>query len=625
MTHRQMLIVRVAFACLLSMGMAGSALADVAADVDVQRLTLARDGIFTVLTVHAPGRLLSNHFIEEPKDGKPFRVVLDLCGANHKLVQKNFEQLPSNYITRIRTSQYATMPQNVVRIVLDLAREVTYKVSLEAEAINISLVTPDELVFEPWSSVTSAQRTMYAAGKPAVTASAPPTKTSTDNVTAVAAKPTASMTASAPKQQTPAVMEQKQDTPSIASSRGPYEEVLPSEPVLVANQQPAKSVPPAKTTATEQVNAVVIAPPAESPAEQWDTAKTGTTGEPSVEQVWASAPEIKIELPVEPEQVVEDKPEPDLNKEKPVYVAVVQYTSPIGPLPVEATPPNPAGEKRPIVAETDQANNVGETTESAVAAISIPEEAAPPVQEHVVRQPVLPADEQLPLLARLKKKFLGAPEEEQVQADAASDSSALARIRKLAAAVEEQPIEIPAAEGEAEQASTTPNDSDRSALVDKIATVDPSVIGSLHADTGEGMVGGPTTPPQSGKGTPIEVDRTRKEVAYERTGRRDPFDPLIEGQRSGLWTTALPRVDALRLVGILEDYDGTVALFEDMEGYGYILRQGDPVKNGEVKVIGANRVIFQIDDYGWVHTVTLELQRDASALEPDLATEFEEE
>jgi hypothetical protein len=605
------------FVCLLAVGLAGSALAD----VDVQRLTMVRDGIFTVLTVHAPGRVLSNHFVEEPKDGRPFRVVLDLCGANHKLAQKTYEQLPSKCITRIRTSQYATTPQNVVRIVLDLDREVTYKVSLEAEAITLALVTPDELVFEPWSSETPEEGAAYMASKPAVDSSEPAVKT-TEHVVAVA-MPTPSTTAAVPKPQEPASAPGKQDAPSFALSQGSDDVVMSHGPTPASQQQQTEPVKPVKTTPVAQVKTVAIAPPVESPAEKWDAVTPPAAGEPPAEQVWASAPGIKIELPHEPEQAMESTPQPD--KEQRTYAGVVQYATPIGPLPVENTPSNLDVAKTAGVAETGRTNNLVETTAPVAVATPTLQETAPPVQEHVVVLPPSASDEQLPLLARLKNKFLGSPGKEQVQADAGTDSAALDRIRKLAAAIEEQPAEIPAIEPGLEPAATTPSDSERLALVDKIATVDPSVIRSLHAETEDGETGDPTTPQQGGKGTPMQVDDMRQKVYYERVGRRDPFDPLMEGQRSGLLTASLPRVDALRLVGILQDYDNTVALFEDMEGYGYVLREGDPVMNGEVKVIGENRVIFQIDDYGWVHTVTLELRCDSQAIEPDLATELEEE
>ncbi|MBD3298230.1 MAG: AMIN domain-containing protein [candidate division Zixibacteria bacterium] len=100
---------------------------------------------------------------------------------------------------------------------------------------------------------------------------------------------------------------------------------------------------------------------------------------------------------------------------------------------------------------------------------------------------------------------------------------------------------------------------------------------------------------------------TRQILYYDDMGRRDPFDPLVTGQRSGFVTNELPNVETLRLVGILRDDHEALALLENLEGYGYILRVGDPVKNGSLIAIQNRRALFRIDDYGWTHTVALQL------------------
>ncbi len=100
---------------------------------------------------------------------------------------------------------------------------------------------------------------------------------------------------------------------------------------------------------------------------------------------------------------------------------------------------------------------------------------------------------------------------------------------------------------------------------------------------------------------------TRHILYYDDMGRRDPFDPLVTGQRSGFVTNELPNVETLRLVGILRDDHEALALLENLEGYGYILRVGDPVKNGSLIAIQNSRALFRIDDYGWTHTVALQL------------------
>jgi hypothetical protein len=99
----------------------------------------------------------------------------------------------------------------------------------------------------------------------------------------------------------------------------------------------------------------------------------------------------------------------------------------------------------------------------------------------------------------------------------------------------------------------------------------------------------------------------RADVRYDDLGRRDPFEPLLKGLRSGFVSDDLPTVESLRMVGVLHDADMAMALLEDMEGHSYILRPGDLIANGQVLAVGAERVLFTINDYGFTRTVALQL------------------
>ena len=61
------------------------------------------------------------------------------------------------------------------------------------------------------------------------------------------------------------------------------------------------------------------------------------------------------------------------------------------------------------------------------------------------------------------------------------------------------------------------------------------------------------------------------------------------------------------MVGMLSDDYEALALLEDMEGHSYILRAGDPIENGHVVAVTERRVMFEVDDYGWLRRVTLQL------------------
>jgi len=575
------------------------------ADVSINEFSLARHDVFTELTVRTPGRVLCNHFTEEPKFGKPFRVVLDLCGAVHKLDRKVFDDLPAGVITRIRTSQYATVPQNVVRVVLDLKHEATYKVATDDNAIRISLVAPDEPEFEVWSysapvekaepkrplSSPRPEQPVMASAEPQPTlknkTAASPEQTTLEVSQGPYEEPNSTKTASMPKAET--VVESKTisgvspeykvaESVKQAQSDQP---VIKQEPKKSADDESWVETPPAKTTPTQPQWFVPVA--------QYDQ---------PAGPAWSPPPPVVAETAAEPAaeiaqaESVQDNPQ-----------SITGQSTP----PAEATESDEAGTELIELAAVQDAGQP-------VAAMETPPvvQSTPPSE---VKAPVREQDKQ-PLLIRLRNKFFGSPEEEKVDANLPVDSESLNRIRALAEFAPDQADEATAAVDE-----TPKRVIDRKELESKIASVDPEAVASGEAYADAETAGG-SAEGIEGMGTPVEAEPSRDIVEYKRDGRRDPFDPLVEGLRSGLWTAELPRVDALRLVGILQDYDGSIALFEDMEGYGYILREGDPVKNGYLKLVTEDSVVFEVDDYGWVHTVALELRDEASTVGLDYARDL---
>jgi hypothetical protein len=112
------------------------------------------------------------------------------------------------------------------------------------------------------------------------------------------------------------------------------------------------------------------------------------------------------------------------------------------------------------------------------------------------------------------------------------------------------------------------------------------------------------------KGTIVAKFPTRMVIKYKPGISRDPFATLIDDtrQNDGPMQRKTPDVETLRLVGVLESTGGkNRALLEDIDGYGYILKQGDKVKKGYVSRIDANKAYFQLFEYGWNRTVALEL------------------
>lgn len=112
---------------------------------------------------------------------------------------------------------------------------------------------------------------------------------------------------------------------------------------------------------------------------------------------------------------------------------------------------------------------------------------------------------------------------------------------------------------------------------------------------------------QPAAGVQIESSPKRKVVDYGTTGFRDPFVSLV-GSISGQMKGEIPALENLKLVGILEDIDGSRALLEDGEGNGYMLMPNDRVRNGYLVSVSKNKAVFQVTEYGWTRTVALELK-----------------
>lgn len=116
-----------------------------------------------------------------------------------------------------------------------------------------------------------------------------------------------------------------------------------------------------------------------------------------------------------------------------------------------------------------------------------------------------------------------------------------------------------------------------------------------------------TLPPTSS--VPEQIIPERESVVYHTNGLRDPFAPLIKVGGS-FNAAALPDVSSLRMVGVLHDVKNSWGLFEDANGYGYILKQGDRVRNGRLAKLTEDKAFFQLTEFGWSRSVELDLERE---------------
>ena len=98
-----------------------------------------------------------------------------------------------------------------------------------------------------------------------------------------------------------------------------------------------------------------------------------------------------------------------------------------------------------------------------------------------------------------------------------------------------------------------------------------------------------------------------KRYYYRAFNRRDPFQSLIVGnyEEGELDLIDIYRV---RLVGILSGGYQKYAMLEDSNGYSYIVKAGDRIKNGSIVSVGDRSLIARVTIFGQTNTVTLRLE-----------------
>jgi len=449
------------------------------AAVTVDNISLKKQGEFTDLTVYVSDATDFDHSIVEPGAGKPYRIVLDIKNARHMLPHYNFNDLPSQTITSIRTSQYSINPEKVVRVVIDVKGHVTYKVNESKSTITLVMATPNDAEFPFWCAqpLSEAEKIQLALSE---NGEAPTTNPSGEET-----------------------------TPVLVSSK-------------VSGSPDAGPKIPSKT---------------EKPAaKQTETTKKQKHDEPVMaNNVIKGLP--KTELPSAASQTPQAST-PELEKKTPVV------------MPQQTPAWQPPAEPLVLLAQND------DTTP---------------------------------------------------------------------AAKDDKPAETPTPKV-FDSKSVSPK---QTGFTDSAANTEPRTPG-MKQDDGPGnsspAVPGPSTSPTNGKsnkdmfrmnpddptktkGTLADRFPKRKIIEYSSWGTRDPFAQLVDRGHSHE-PGEMPDVETLRLVGVLQGDGGSSALLEDVEGFGYILRDGDPVRNGYVVQIGEKKIIFQIQEYGWSRTVALKIETE---------------
>jgi hypothetical protein len=95
---------------------------------------------------------------------------------------------------------------------------------------------------------------------------------------------------------------------------------------------------------------------------------------------------------------------------------------------------------------------------------------------------------------------------------------------------------------------------------------------------------------------------------YGSFGTRDPFRSLLAGDFEPR-LQELVDLHTVQLVGVMWETDEIIAMLQDAQGFGYILRPGDAVKNGSVVSVTQDALLARLNIFGQSTSLTLRLQR----------------
>ena len=528
----------------------------------VSNITVGRFQDFTVVTLFGDAPLTVTHQIVEAKDGKPHRIVVDITGAIHALPANNFTNLPKGSITSIRTSQFAVSPEPVVRIVMDLAHPAAYRLETPGHNVRVMLSLPgDPPIGIAWSAIS---KKTFAEARPAKDSKNARAKKDAQQTGAARTSPVMAVTAV--KKDSEAAAKDAASKATKAASAA----ASTSKAAKVAGTRDGKSK-------TDPVT-VAVAPPKAPPAviKTVDIPKPA----PSVEYTSIKLADLSdsnedmrtVPLPM-PKKRSMPKIDYQLPRRKAVLAARVPSKS------VEA--PAKAAESSPKMAHTPNESTTPDASAKKVKEKKAPIKAASAAPE---KKAVKKAT---PVVVASAQPAANKPVAKKSTLKRAPRKSASTTKRKSLASANK---------------AAAPKDakSKRSARPAKGNSAKLPMIAS------EPMASLTTLPPLA-RATPQLVPE-RSKIAYHTGGRRDPFEALL-AIGTGFNSAALPDVGTLRLVGLLHDVRESMGLFEDANGFGYILRKGDRVKNGRLTKLTQTRAYFQLSEFGWSRSVQLDLMK----------------
>ncbi len=593
------------------------------AAVKVTNLTMEKMSQFTELTVVCDGPAEFEHQIVKATDDKPYRIVVDVKGAVHALPQHNFSALPSGTISRIRTSQFSSDP-DVVRIVVDAASKLTYKVKGGNNTFTLDIATPTDDNFTLWSAVPVSQTPELAqakvvTGQPTKPAGMPAIEGNEANAPKVdysdPAKKDLRLGSKPPVESGSGnaaagdMKQEKKDSPKMADSMAqPKSSGTTSE--KMSEQKPEmKSASTAATKESEQMPAV--AKPSSVPDMATPDLLTFVYGDTSSKSTAADKPADKAadKAASKPAGKSAEKQSAEM------ATAVKQETPKAGSeMPASSMSGNSmSGNSMSAKSTSDKTSDAAAEMKSAKKS-----EQAPATTPKMAQADKMMNDK--PNAAEHNEKPGGSEIGEVADAFANEPVNDEARAKsdkvreKYRSNLQQQNAQEPAGKQDTAESSAQSSGVPKS-KIDRIrekykrgikfAVDEQDERRQEYLDEQETEDFADT---QRNVGPYNEFLPEREIVVYNSGGRVDPFAPLIEDAVAASEPQRLPDVEALRLVGVLLDEGDDRGLFQDFNGYYYILREGDSVKNGYLLSIAEDRATFQIRQYGWNRQVALDLE-----------------
>lgn len=120
----------------------------------IESVRLERQAGATTFIISKMGAMDVEDFMMED----PPRLVVDFVGAQHGLDVNTIEG-DGSFVTRVRSSQFTNEPDQITRLVFDLKRDLSYKVSNQTDVVTV-------VFFEKGSNVPESTQTMAGSVAP---------------------------------------------------------------------------------------------------------------------------------------------------------------------------------------------------------------------------------------------------------------------------------------------------------------------------------------------------------------------------------------------------------------------------------------------------------------------------